>query len=134
MSLLGLRGATNYVLSLTSTYYFTGTNGDIMLVINVIITQITIIGFGFLLNPIVYCAKLTSSGFEEIRADPIGNSGIIGKIKVKIALFHENKLKAIFHEGLLDKGTLNIILDNETESNKQIGGQRKIDIFELNHW
>lgn len=93
-----------YALALESFLIFSKGNGDVMLLLSMILIQGTVILVATLLYPIVRCLDLKSTGHEDVRINPIENSGPITKLKQKLADFHANVLKPIFSDGLLIRG------------------------------
>jgi len=104
MWISGFRGAMTYALALESSYIFIKDNGDVILLLSMILVQMTVIVMTTLLYPIIRCLDIASSGLEDTKVHPIENSGPITNIKKRFHAFHENVMKPIFSENSLMKG------------------------------
>lgn len=94
--LSGLRGAVAYALSLESYYDFHKGNGDVILLLSIIIAQFTIIGLSTILYPIIGCLNVQSNGLEDNKINSIKNSGLITKVKILLEKFHNKILMPVF--------------------------------------
>ena len=98
----GLRGAVAYALALKCYYDMREGNGDIILILSLIIAQTTIIVVSTMLYPIINYLNLKDPDIKELPASPVNevkenvNIGPFGNIKMKIQYLHESRLKPLF--------------------------------------
>jgi len=101
----GLRGAMAYALALKSYYDFKTGNGDILLVLTMLISQATVVGAPILIHPIIELCGVKNLCENDFGTDVIEDSGMCTWLKRSINCLHEKTLKGIFDKESLIPST-----------------------------
>ena len=85
-----------YALALKSYYDLASGNGDVILILTLIISQMTVIGLSACLHPIIALCNVKNMSSADIGIDVIDDSGPCTSLKKIILGVHENCLLPIF--------------------------------------